>query len=205
MEDTQEKVPSAIYYNEKGEIRWGFDIPPEAENTIRWMKLLLEPDLESLKNKVAQESHEVTKARKILQKLEKTELDVVSDYLRCLWEHVQKQIIKEIGSVAFERAAKTIILTIPAIWSDKAAHNTNTAAVNAGLANKNHALLVVTEPQAAAVEVLRRNVKVSVPQDDNPNIEKKDSCYVICDAGGGTVVSSTYHIIVYAKHDPGPY
>ena len=72
-----------------------------------------------------------------------------------------------------------VVLTVPAIWSPIAKEKTLRAAKTAGLPAN---IDLVSEPEAAALAVLKEKDK-----------EKKlevGSSFVVCDCGGGTVVSS---------------
>lgn len=89
----------------------------------------------------------------------RTEIEVASDYLARLWEHTKAQIIAAITQPVFNFAEKTIVLTIPAVWSPKAQHNSYLVAVNAGLTDPGYSLRIVTEPEAAAIAVLKDKAK----------------------------------------------
>lgn len=82
------------------------------------------------------------------------------------------------------------VLTVPAVWSDKARQMTLEAAVRAGLgvAEAGHAtglLRLITEPEGAAEYALRSM---------QPGMLKIGECFVVCDAGGGTVDLISYKI-----------
>lgn len=79
------------------------------------------------------------------------------------------------------------VLTVPAVWSDKARATTLEAAIAAGLGGKDNAggLHLITEPEGAAEYALRSL---------RPNTLKEGDCFTVCDAGGGTVDLITYTI-----------
>jgi hypothetical protein len=151
-EFTSNKVSSDLAYDASGTLYWGFDIPQRDDvRRLRWVKLLLEPE-PKLKNLPAQE--EIAQSREILREIGRTEIEVAADYLRKFWSHVQQEIILAIGQGAFDFAKKTIVLSVPAVWSHRARKNTHCVAIEAGLSGKNLSLHMVDEPQAAAIAIL---------------------------------------------------
>jgi len=74
-------------------------------------------------------------------------------------------------------------LTVPAVWSDAAKHNTYLVAARAGLAAQ-YNLQILSEPEAAAISVLKERVVFLQIND----------CYVVVDAGGGTVDVTSYTV-----------
>jgi len=161
---TSNKVPTTIAYSPTGEVFWGFDIPlHRGYEPIKWVKLLLEPDLTLKKNDII----DLTEPREILERCGRSAIEAASDYLRSLWEHVKSQIINEHSKAVFDYAEKSVVLSVPAIWSDAAKNNTYLVAAEAGLASKEYRLRLVSEPEAAAIAVLkdragRLKVKASI-------------------------------------------
>jgi hypothetical protein len=149
---TSNKVPTLLAYGPAGEIAWGFDIPfHRGYKPIKWIKLLLEPDLKLRSNDLI----DLSEPTRILAECGRTAVQAASDYLRALWEHVKNQIINEQSRPVFDYAEKSIVLSVPAIWSDGAKHNTYLVAAGAGLAAEEYRLQIVSEPEAAAVAVLK--------------------------------------------------
>jgi molecular chaperone DnaK (HSP70) len=101
--------------------------------------------------------------------------DYTADFLKCLYEEMQKRI--PFGPKFREKNQIDYVLTVPAIWTDKAKDMTRTAAIRAGIPEAN--LHLITEPEAAAV--------YCATLCDQVDLQKGDS-FVVCDAGGGTVV-----------------
>ena len=149
---TSNKVPSVIAYGKNGIKYWGFDIPQSMrQNSFRWIKLLLEPTLNLGQSDVI----DLAEIQRLLEQTHRTAIEVASDYVRCLWEHVKAQIIKDHGQVTFDFADKSIVLTVPAEWTPAAKDNTYKVAVGAGLVSPDYKLFIVPEPEAAAIAVLR--------------------------------------------------
>ena len=151
---TSNKVPTVIAYDAVGKVYWGFDALDELrEETYRWLKLLLEPEVSGKRNLSDAVDQKATKA--LLSSQSKTAIDVAADYVRLLWEHVKDQIINEHSKATYDFAEKSIVFTVPAVWSEMAKHNTYLVAVGAGLALENLRLQTISEPEAAAIAVLR--------------------------------------------------
>lgn len=151
---TSNKVPTEIAYDYAGKAFWGFDIPEDLKEVIfRWLKLLLEPEIHTRRAWVDAIDPRVTEA--MLAQLRKKAVTVASDYVRLLWEHVKEQIINEHSRATYDFAEKSVVFTVPAVWSETAKHNTYLVAVGAGLASEDLKLQTISEPEAAAVAVLK--------------------------------------------------
>lgn len=173
------KTPTEIFY-EDGHVMWEYEIPSDAD-PIRWFKLLLlrEEDLTA----DLRESEFLLRARKIIKERGKTAIDLIADYLRALWVHILDTIRKARGKSVFEALTFHVVITVPAIWKDYARHSMKEAARMSGMLDSRLAgpttLAFAPEPEAAALASLYEN---------KPSIDIGD-VFVICDAGGGTVVS----------------
>ena len=159
---------------------WGYSIPSDAE-PIRWFKLLLlrEEDLAS----EFKQSEFILRGRRMLKETGKTATDIIADYLRALWKHILDTIYKARGRSVIDALAFHVVITVPAIWKDYARQGMEEAAKKAGMLNNRPAglttLAFAPEPEAAALASLCESGR---------SINSGD-VYVICDAGGGTVVS----------------
>ena len=159
---------------------WGYTIPPDAD-PIRWFKLLLlrEEDLDS----ELRESEFMLRGRKMLRESGKTATDLVGDYLGLLWKHVLDTIYKAHGKSVIEAMAFHVVITVPAIWKDYARQGMEEATRKAGILTARPAgpttLAFAPEPEAAALATLCEGGR----QFDVGDV------FLICDAGGGTVVS----------------
>lgn len=146
---------------------------------MSWFKLLLDP-----KNKVGQESDKVLETVKQLTALNKEPEDVAADYLRLIWEYTKDDIRKVRGDDWADIYTTRAVLTVPAIWSPSAKDKTMKIARKAGLPEN---VSLVSEPEAAALAVLREKTE------DGSDLRVGD-CFVVCDAGGGTVDLISYKI-----------
>ncbi|KIJ18146.1 hypothetical protein PAXINDRAFT_167416 [Paxillus involutus ATCC 200175] len=188
--ETFRKIPTCLLYNEHGEVlAWGL----EAKNaspmpgTIRceWFKLFLEP--RALRDESAIDPR--------LPQLPpgKTAMNLIVDFLTCLWEYAKEEITREIGAVA-DLSSAEVVVTCPAAWDAKGCDLMRAAAIEAGLVQSARAgdihwrdrLRIITEPEAAAVHCARLTDLHKLRPSQN---------FMICDAGGGTVDLACYKII----------
>lgn len=188
------KAPTALFY-EDGQMMWGYEIPREAD-PIRWFKLLLvkEEDL----SKDLRLSEYLLQARKHLRRTGKKPVELVADYLRALFEHTLDIIRKARGDSVVEALRFHVVITVPAIWKDYARQSMEQAVQLAGILESRPAagqtkLTFAPEPEAAALSSLCESGR-------NP---KEDDIFIICDAGGGTVVRAPdpFEIYLAGYHD----
>lgn len=87
--------------------------------------------------------------------VEKKPVDVVADYLSCLYQHIRKELTRRFhGKV--NHLFVDFWLTIPAAWSQHAKARTMEAATRAGFGQASKdSLNITTEPEAAAETVFK--------------------------------------------------
>lgn len=174
------KAPTELFY-EHGQVEWGYGIPSDAE-PVRWFKLLLLRNEDLLPAELLQAEY-LLRARKMLREHNKSAVDLVADYLRCLWRHILQTVQKARTKSVVDGLSFHVVITVPAIWKGYARQNMETAARKAGILEPRLAgpttLAFAPEPEAAALATMCE-IGVPIVQDD---------VFVICDAGGGTVVS----------------
>lgn len=176
---TEGKAPTELFY-EDGQTFWGYDIPSDVL-PIRWFKLLLLKD-EDLSQELRQ-SEFLIRARKLLQQLHKTQIDVIADYLRLLWTHIQQNINQKLNQHVVRTLSFHVVVTVPAVWKGYARESMRQAVKQAGILSPRRGtgqtrLSFAPEPEAAALSaLLERSGSV-----------KKGDVYIVCDAGGGTTV-----------------
>ncbi|KAJ5666177.1 uncharacterized protein N7477_008625 [Penicillium maclennaniae] len=181
---SSEEVPSEVAYTDKDskqEMFWCFQIPTSLPR-LRWVQLGLDPD-----QKHGISASLLTQSKKFLgapYPPDATPQSVTTDYLRALIEFVSQVIKYQVGSV-FETLLFSFVITVPAVWSQGAKIRTLTCAEEAGLA-KSAPILIVSEPEAAAIHALKAS---------NPHGLKVDDTVVLCDAGGGTEDLITFTIV----------
>ncbi|TGJ80717.1 hypothetical protein E0Z10_g8045 [Xylaria hypoxylon] len=182
-----QKVPSKMYYNEAGKLVWGFRTSPGAE-AVEWSKLLLVKK-GHLQTYLKGSSH-FCDAKGSLQKLGKTPVQFVSEYLKALWDHAIEQIYNAQGHAVIDEMRFEIVLTVPAIWNYDARARMREAARLAGIlkyrAAGRTALSFVSEPEAAAI--------ATIPELETRGDLGVGDSFVIIDAGGGTVDIISYKV-----------
>ncbi|EKM76218.1 hypothetical protein AGABI1DRAFT_45220 [Agaricus bisporus var. burnettii JB137-S8] len=188
--ETFRKIPTCLLYDEYGRvIAWGLEAknasPMEGTIKCEWFKLFLEP--KALRDDAAIDP------RLPLLPPGKRAVDLIVDFLSCLWEHAKEQITRDIGAVADLNSAD-VLLTVPAAWDAKGCDMMREAAITAGLVRSSHAgdknwkdrLRIITEPEAAAVHCAHLS---------DLHCLKPSQNFIVCDAGGGTVDLAAYKII----------
>ena len=109
---------------------------------------------------------------------QKKPLDYVADYLTCVCQYVlNDRLPRQFGSEFLQNQQISYVLTVPAIWSEKAKELTREAALRAGVPRRD--LTLITEPEAAALYCATLCNEVDLHIGDR---------FLVCDAGGGTVV-----------------
>lgn len=90
---------------------------------------------------------------------------------------------------------------MPAIWSDRARQDTRDAALRAGFGSRDlDSVIMISEPEAAALCALKAHLG---DQADDPL--KKGEHVLICDCGGGTVVSVLSFDLTDIELSAGPH
>lgn len=129
----------------EGRFLWGWQASALSKEPIRGVKLLFDES----------QSHRYNpslKAKKKLDAMKKSPVDVASQYLEQVLLHTQDILERRLGS-ATKDMSKKYVLTVPAVWSDKAKDNTLKTAISGGIPE--HQLALLSEPEAAALYTLR--------------------------------------------------
>jgi molecular chaperone DnaK (HSP70) len=178
---------------------WGYEIPVDGD-PIRWFKLLLLND-EDLDDEL-RSSEFILRGRKMLKENNKSATELIADYLRELWNYSIEQMNKSRGESVVDALPFHVVLTIPAIWKSYARQGMELAVKRAGIlenrAAGNTTLSFAPEPEAAALATLSESGRKP----------REGDVYMICDAGGGTVVRATESLILerlVSNNVTGPY
>ncbi|KDR78750.1 hypothetical protein GALMADRAFT_93837 [Galerina marginata CBS 339.88] len=191
------KIPTTLLYDETGSvIAWGLtaahSAPESGQFICHMFKLFLDPRY-SRDNSVLDQR---------LPKLppQKRPVDLISDYLRLLWEHCREEIVKDLSGDFSAVETANIWLMVPPTWDPKAVETMKEAASNAGLVNSEFIfgqwrddLRLMTEPQAASIHCVDNII------DNNHSISDADMKpgmnFMVCDAGGGSVDIAIHKLI----------
>lgn len=86
---------------------------------------------------------------------EKAPVDVVADYLCCIYQHIWKELTRRFHT-EMNRLSIEFWFTIPATWSENAKAQTKEAATRAGFGQTPiDKLVIMSEPEAAAQAVFK--------------------------------------------------
>lgn len=143
---SSDKVPTVIAYENGQPSKWGYTVG-DSDLSFRWFKLLLENE-----KRYAERAEQVEQSKELLEQLGKQAVDVVADYLRCLWTFTMKEIERKQDTNFKEIYTLKVIMSVPAMWSPAAKEKTLQAAKQAGLGDN---IVLVTEPEAAALATLK--------------------------------------------------
>jgi molecular chaperone DnaK (HSP70) len=91
--------------------------------------------------------------------------DIVTDYLTGVKNHVFRSMKRTFGAALFDSCLLDVVITVPAVWSDKAKDLTFQAVANAGFVGDKERIKMVTEPEAAATYTLK-SLKAGAGGDD---------------------------------------
>lgn len=112
------KVPTVMVYSRPDEFKWGFEVGQLASNKIEAFKLLLDP---SLKQPLYTSAVAVQKE---LNRLKKTAADATRDFMRSLCQWALSHIEDRHSADYFEISTLRFVLSIPAVWPEKAKRDT---------------------------------------------------------------------------------
>lgn len=110
--------------------------------------------------------------------------ELVKDYLTALRCHAERVLRHKLPQSALTSTPIEFVITVPAVWSDRAQASTRRCAEQAGMGTGS-SLHIISEPEAAAMYALDAM--------DPHNIKVGDT-FVLCDAGGGTVDLISYKV-----------
>jgi hypothetical protein len=182
---TREKVPSEVTYLKEG-LRWGSDIPPH-EKRHMWTKLELDDRGDGEAAKIISELSSPREARK-------PPVEIIADSLAQVKAHLMKTLNEKYGKELWRTLSITLVVTVPAMWSDAAKHKTMEAVEKAGFNTLEFKeltmpVLVTTEPEAAALYT----IKTLRGTAQDAELAVGDG-FLLCDMGGGTIDLISYRV-----------
>ena len=116
---------------------------------------------------------------------------LTTEYLRALRDHAEQMVLRNVLNAAFRSTQREYVITVPAVWTEKARDLTAKCAVNAGMGSEDK-LHIVSEPEAAAIYAISKFREINTG-----GLEVGDT-FVLCDAGGGYSFSTSFDIVLYA-------
>jgi molecular chaperone DnaK (HSP70) len=183
-----DKVPSTLAYNSSGQVvAWGGRVKSSHLITVSHFKLGLQEGI----NEHYLFGEKPNSDRSSLEKMLSVEAwkhDMLGDkdaydHVRNFFEEIHEYLVAEalprdFGKKFLDSVSIRYVLTVPAIWSDKAKDLTRKAACHIGIPDRD--LTMISEPEAAALYCSTLCHEVDLEDGDY---------FMVCDAGGGTVVS----------------
>ncbi|KAK3687821.1 hypothetical protein B0T22DRAFT_405788 [Podospora appendiculata] len=196
------KVPSVFTYSASSGEQWGFRLG-DGSYVLRWTKLELEPPsrlkaLKSLRSTLAETRLLDFDANNLVDQIPRhlirTAEDIVTDYLTEVAIWVRQDIQNEKDPETLRDFPIDLIITHPATWHSRA-RNTTFRAVNEAfrrifpeMEEKPGNLRLTTESEACAQYTMK------VAQDQGMAGLRKGECFIVVDAGGGTVDLVSYRV-----------
>ena len=108
---------------------------------------------------------------------------LTTQYLEALCDHVEYMVRRIVLDSVFRSTQREYVISVPAVWTEKARDLTAKCAVNAGMGSRDK-LHIVSEPEAAAIYAISKFKEINIDG------LKADDTFVLCDAGGGYSHSS---------------
>ena len=123
------RAPTRQELKARKDIRWGYEVQ-DAEDKISYVKLFLDlgqklPPWLSHRNMAAE-----------LQLNGRTVEAAIADFLKKIHEYTIKDLTLRWGEAFMRTTKREYVLTVPAMWSDKAKNSTLQAAKQAGMTGK---------------------------------------------------------------------
>ena len=75
---------------------------------------------------------------------------LTTDYLKALRDHAERMLLRNVLETVLQRTPREYVITVPAVWTEKARDLTAKCAVDAGMGSEDK-LHIVSEPEAAAM------------------------------------------------------
>ncbi|KAK3577016.1 hypothetical protein CHS0354_003079 [Potamilus streckersoni] len=119
-------------------------------------------------------------------------MEIFTWSIKYLKDHLMETLQNRIPGIVLEDVH--FVLTVPAIWDDKAKQYMRNAAVNAGISNDQ--LSIALEPEAAAVWCQQLEL-LKMFEPDSPSSERlftPGMRYMVVDLGGGTIDIAVHEI-----------
>ncbi|CAG5141087.1 uncharacterized protein ALTATR162_LOCUS861 [Alternaria atra] len=152
-----------------------------------WTKLQLDPINEGELVKIVREVSTST------ENTNKQPVEIIADFLAQIKAHLIKNLDQKYGKVLWRGLAITLVVTVPAVWTDVAKARTLEAVDKAGFNTPEFphlkSILMTTEPEAAAIYTIKSLRGTT----QNANFAVGDG-FIVCDMGGGTVDLISYRV-----------
>ncbi|KAH7141116.1 hypothetical protein EDB81DRAFT_692772 [Dactylonectria macrodidyma] len=208
--NTNAKVPSRICYDPPptANVTWGNRIRPDSKGTVHaLMKLKLDEKMKGsanfrlllaflTSNMGGLDLDDVIDGDNSPPEYPgKSPVDLVADYLSRVREHTWKHLETEYGPAMLDSMKKELVVTVPAVWSERAKDQTLKAVQRANFIGPKGQICMVTEPEAAAIYTLKSMAEmIGMMRGSNSADLEVGDVLVLTDCGGGTVDLISYKI-----------
>ncbi|CZR64187.1 uncharacterized protein PAC_14084 [Phialocephala subalpina] len=198
------KIPSVYSYSPSSnplDQQWGASISEDAVTMVNTKMELdvqdnkvdeLELILQVLEGTCNLDFENVKKSRGYPEYTWKDPEEIVTDYLTKVFQYLNDSF-EFLGTHLRSKIAVDIVITVPVKWSYRAKNSTLRAIKKAGFNEQTFPnltdIIMVTEPEAAAIYTARH-----LKEDKKTEFLKLGECFVLCDAGGGTVDCVSYKV-----------
>jgi molecular chaperone DnaK (HSP70) len=192
IQQSSEKIQTLLAYDNGQLIAWGGRVKSSHQTRVSYFKLGLQENVGEHYKDNSSDSKSLLggSLRNLNWKHEslpnKSAVDFAADYLTAIRQYVVDVVLpSHFGEDFLNNQQFSYVLTVPAIWTDKAKDLTRKAALAAGISDDK--LKLITEPEAAALYCATICVEVGLRDGDR---------FLVCDAGGGTVVMPKTYMFV---------
>lgn len=152
----KEKAPTQLWYNSNNDATWGYSIPAD-NDALKWFKLLLLKRCD-IPADIAT-SEQLANARRLQEATGKQPVEIITCFLRKLWNHGIESIKRSIGAELLNKSKFHAVITLPAIWPPYAQRHMKQAAGLSGILDARSCgattLRFVSEPEAAALATIQ--------------------------------------------------
>ena len=167
---------------------WGSLIKPNLQRHM-WTKLQLDSRQDGEIAKIVREVSTSASA----QNAHKQPVEIIADFLGQVKAHLIKNLDQRYGKALWRTLPITLVVTVPAVWSDVAKAHTLEAVDKAGFNKLEFQQLkdtiVATEPESAAIYTIKS--LRGTAQDTQFAV---GDGFIVCDMGGGTVDLISYRV-----------
>jgi serine/threonine protein kinase len=185
-----EKIPTVIAYEGGKPAAWGGTVRFNHKTQVQYFKLGLHERAGAHYSTVTRKSAMSGFLRNAHWKhpdlpQNKEAVDYAADYLTQVRKHIMDTFLpNQFGDVFLRSQQISYIITIPAIWSEKAKYLISQAVSRAGILEEN--LQLIIESEAAALYCATICIEADLYYDDR---------FMICDVGGMTAVRTLLYFL----------
>jgi molecular chaperone DnaK (HSP70) len=144
-----DSVPTVLTYDSQGTVTsWGYKLDRNRHHLSHFKLLLCQQETQRL---VIDHPKRFQQLQCVLEEFHKEPVDVVADYLRCLWAHATENIERVLVKAFWENISVRVVLTVPEMWDQAAQGMMKTTVRIAGILDRSGTTLqLISEPEATA-------------------------------------------------------